>query len=489
MGLSPEESRALLGELPGARGGGRAGALVVLSVVAAALAAAAGWSFVRADRALAERDLARDEISSLSGRLAGRETEIEALRGSLGAAELEVVARDQRLAESAERIARSSREADALRSGLEAAVAAGDALAAAYLRASAPGLGGRRGSMALELLATDPATGATPLEVIASSLPRDKTAAVALATVESLASDAVLSTAGEANAALVLAGGLVADARKAFPVDGPDAVPSEASLLDDALVAAARLAWAVHARGFTDLEARAGLRGDARRFAQEALLLRRAEGGRVAAECLALLGAIAREEGDLAEAASHLEDARREVAKDGDASELAAVEVDLATAWFELERPAEALALLGERAAALATRRAEATPAERGARLRLEQVRGRMLDASGAREGDPEAYFAARLALGEAAADAGRAELAVGVLPEVLAHLARDESRFAARVAGALALARALDQVGATREALRLLGEARFAADLRVLGDAHPLAQEHAAVAARLRAR
>lgn len=489
MGLSPEESRALLGDPASSRRGGRGGAVAAAVVVALGAAAVAGWSFVRADRAFAERDLAREEAATLSGRLAGRETEVEALKEMVAFAEREVVARDGRLAAASEALARTSREADGLRRELEAAVAAGDAFAAAYLRASAPSLGGRRASMALELLATDPAGGASPLEVLATSLPRDKSIAVLLATIESLAGDSPFATAGEANAALVLAGGLVADARRAFPVDGPDAVASQASLLDDALVAAARLAWAVHDEGFTDLEARAGLRGDARRFAQEALLLRRAEGGRVAAECLALLGAVAREEGDLAEAASHLEDARREVLKDGDAAEVAAVEVDLATAWFELERADEALALLEARAKALAAGRAGATTRERGARLRVEQVRGRMLDALGVRERDADASFAARLALGEAAADAGRAELAYGILPEVLAHFARDESRFTERVAGALALARALDALGSTREALRLLADARFAADLRVLGDAHPLASEHAALAARLRAR
>lgn len=489
MGLSPEESRALLGDPASSRRGGRGVAVAAATVVALGAVAVAGWSFVRADRAFAERDLAREEASTLAGRLAGRETEVEALKEMVAFAEREVVARDGRLSESAGALAAKAREADALRSGLEGAVAAGDAFAAAYLRASAPSLAGRRGSMALELLATDPATGASPLEVVASSLPADKTIAILLATIESLAGDAAFSTAGEANAALVLAGGLVADARRAFPVDGPDAVSSRASLLDDALVAAARLAWAVHARSFTDLEARSGLRGDARRFAQEALLLRRAEGGRVAAECLALLGAVAREEGDLAEAASHLEDARREVQKDGDAAEVAAVEVDLATAWFELERAEEALKLLETRAKALAERRAEATAGERGARFRVEQVRGRMLDARGVRESDVNGSFAARLALGEAAADAGRAELAYGILPEVLAHFARDESRFTERVAGALALARALDALGSTREALRLLADPRFAADLRVLGDSHPLARDHATLAARLRAR
>jgi hypothetical protein len=112
-----------------------------------------------------------------------------------------------------------------------------------------------------------------------------------------------------------------------------------------------------------------------------------------------------------------------------------------------------------------------------------------MLDARGVRDGDPGAFFAARLALGEAAADAGRTELAYSLLPEVLAHFARDESRFTERVAATLALARALDGLGSTREALRLLADPRFAADLRVLGDTHPLARDHATLAARLRAR
>ena len=164
---------------------------------------------------------------------------------------------------------------------------------------------------------------------------------------------------------------------------------------------------------------------------------------------------------------------------DASAREASAVIIDLARAELDLGKRDDALRRLGDMADRLAREAPFGDALELDARaLRLSLLAG-----------DERAAMAERLALGRVLVQLGRAPAGYDALAQAARFYAADATRFRERLEASVWLARALDQLGSTDAALKMLDQPQLAEDARVFGRDAVLVKEYETLRAMLRAR
>ncbi|MEY3143908.1 MAG: hypothetical protein RLY21_2401 [Planctomycetota bacterium] len=309
------------------------------------------------------------------------------------------------------------------------------------------------------------------LAQLAERLPPERYLALSGAAVRAMAIDVRARDSSRVRVDFDFVKGYLAAAQKVYAADSAE--------MAGALRNVAAMCFAYQSIPALDEPARAALRENARTCAERAAAIDAAAGGRVYAESLAVLGRLARLDGDAAGAVDRLSRALSALGADASAREASAIAIDLARAELDLGKRDEALRRLGEMADRLAREVPFGDPLELDARaLRLTLLAG-----------DEGAAMAERLALGRVLVQLGRASAGYDALAQAARSYANDSTRFRERLEASVWLARALDQLGSTDAALKMLDQPQLAEDARVFGRDAVLVKEYETLRAMLRAR
>ena len=253
----------------------------------------------------------------------------------------------------------------------------------------------------------------------------------------------------------------------------------ESAEMADAFRNVAAMCFAYQSIPALDEPARGALRENARTCAERAAAIDAKTGGRALAESLAILGRLARLEGDSAGAVERLSNALDALGADAHVRERAAIALDLARVELDLGRREDASRRLSDTADRLAREAPFGDPLELDARaLRLSLITG-----------DEPAAMAERLAVGRVLVQLGRAAAGYDALAQAARFYASDATRFRERLEASVWLARSLDQLGSTEAALKMLDQAQLTEDARVFGRETVLVKEYETLRAMLRAR
>lgn len=309
------------------------------------------------------------------------------------------------------------------------------------------------------------------LSQLADRLPPERYLALSGAAVRAMALDVRARDSSRVRVDFDFVKGYLAAAQQMYAADSVE--------MAGAFRNVAAMCFAYQAIPALDEPARAALRENARACAERAAAIDAKAGGRPYAESLAVLGRLARLDGDAAGAADRLAKALAALGADASARESAAIAIDLARAELDLGKRDDALKRLAETADRLAREAPFGDPLELDARaLRLSLLAG-----------DERAAMAERLALGRVLVQLGRAPAGYDALAQAARFYAADATRFRERLEASVWLARALDQLGSTEAALKMLDQPQLAEDARVFGRDTVLAKEYETIRAMLRAR
>ena len=458
--MRPEDSKALFdgygsGGAPRRRGPLVAGAAIVLLAGAAIGAGAYAW-FER-ERA-ADAELARGQAA------AERDAAVAAQREAEGAAEESRKAAVEAL-ETAEQVAATAAATikDAEKRAID--LAASGELLEGVVKIWAGGTPELAPPAVHELLRGE------VLSQLSERLPPERYLALTGAAVRAMAIDVRARDSSRVRVDFDFVKGYLAAAQKVYAPDSAEMAGVFRNV--------AAMCFAYQAIPAIDEPARAALRENARTCAERAAAIDAKAGGRAHAESLAVLGRLARLDGDAAGAAERLTKALAALGADAPAREAAAMSVDLARAELDLGKRDDALKRLGDTADRLAREVPFGDPLELDARaLRLSLL-----------SGDERAAMAERLAVGRVLVQLGRAPAGYDALAQAARFYAADATRFRERLEASVWLARALDQLGSTAAALAMLDQPQLAEDARVFGRDTVLAKEYETMRAMLRAR
>jgi tetratricopeptide (TPR) repeat protein len=448
--VRPEESNALFegygtGGAPRRRGPIVAGAAIVLLAGAAIGAGAYAWF---------ERGRAEDAELSRGQASAERDAAIAAQREAEGAAEESRRAAVEAL-ETAERVATTA--AATIKEAEKRAVDLGASgeLLEGVVKIWAGGTPELAPPAVHELLRGE------VLSQLSERLPPERYLALTGAAVRAMAIDLRARDSARVRVDFDFVKGYLAAAQKVYGADS------------------AEMCFAYQAIPALDEPARAALRENARTCAERAAALDAKAGGRAHAESLAVLGRLARLDGDAAGAVDLLSKALAALGSDASARESAAIAIDLSRAELDLGKRDDAIGRLGETADRLAREVPFGDALELDARaLRLSLF-----------SGDERAAMAERLALGRVLVQLGRAPAGYDALAQAARFYAADQTRFRERLEASVWLARALDRMGSTKSALEMLDQPQLAEDARVFGRDTLLSQEYETTRAMLRMR
>ncbi|MCX5651569.1 MAG: hypothetical protein NTU45_09310 [Planctomycetota bacterium] len=451
--MRPEESKALFdgygaSASPRRRGPIVAGAAVVLASGVAIGAGAFAWfERGRADDAeLARGQAATERDAALSAKSQAERETVEAL----AAAEKVAKAAGEAVALAERRVAKSSEAADLLEG---------------VVRIWAGGTPDLAPPAVHELLRGE------VLAQLSEQLPPERYLALSGAAVRAMAMDVRARDSSRVRVDFDFVKGYLAAAQKVYGADGAE--------MAGAFRNVAAMCFAYQSIPALDEPARAALRENARTCAERAAAIDAKAGGRAYAESLAVLGRLARLEGDAAGAAERLSKALAALGADASAREASAVAIDLARAELDLGKRDDALRRLGE----MADRLARESPFGDALELDARALRLSLLS------GDERAAMAERLALGRVLVQLGRAPAGYDALAQAARFYAADATRFRERLEASVWLARALDQLGSTDAALKMLDQPQLAEDARVFGRDAVLVKEYETLRAMLRLR
>jgi tetratricopeptide (TPR) repeat protein len=458
--VRPEESNALFegygtGGAPRRRGPIVAGAAIVLLAGAAIGAGAYAWF---------ERGRAEDAELSRGQASAERDAAIAAQREAEGAAEESRRAAVEAL-ETAERVATTA--AATIKEAEKRAVDLGASgeLLEGVVKIWAGGTPELAPPAVHELLRGE------VLSQLSERLPPERYLALTGAAVRAMAIDLRARDSARVRVDFDFVKGYLAAAQKVYGADSAE--------MAGAFRNVAAMCFAYQAIPALDEPARAALRENARTCAERAAALDAKAGGRAHAESLAVLGRLARLDGDAAGAVDLLSKALAALGSDASARESAAIAIDLSRAELDLGKRDDAIGRLGETADRLAREVPFGDALELDARaLRLSLF-----------SGDERAAMAERLALGRVLVQLGRAPAGYDALAQAARFYAADQTRFRERLEASVWLARALDRMGSTKSALEMLDQPQLAEDARVFGRDTLLSQEYETTRAMLRMR
>ena len=309
------------------------------------------------------------------------------------------------------------------------------------------------------------------LAQLSERLPPERYLALSGAAVRAMAMDVRARDSSRVRVDFDFVKGYLAAAQKIYGADSAE--------MAGALRNVAAMCFAYQSIPALDEPARAALRENARTCAERAAAIDAKTGGRAYAESLAVLGRLARIDGDAAGAAERLSKALTALGADASARETSAVMIDLARAELDLGKRDDALRRLGD----MADRLAREVPFGDALELDARALRLSLLS------GDERAAMAERLALGRVLVQLGRAPAGYDALAQAARFYAADATRFRERLEASVWLARALDQLGSTDAALKMLDQPQLAEDARVFGRDAVLVREYETLRATLRAR
>ncbi len=455
--MRPEESNALFdgygaSASPRRRGPIVAGAAAVLASGVAIGAGAYAWfERGRADDAeLARGQAATERDAALAAKSQAERDTGEALAAAEKVAKAAAEAVGEAVALAERRVASSSEAADLLEG---------------VVRIWAGGTPDLAPPAVHELLRGE------VLAQLSERLPPERYLALSGAAVRAMAMDVRARDSSRVRVDFDFVKGYLAAAQKIYGADSAE--------MAGALRNVAAMCFAYQSIPALDEPARAALRENARTCAERAAAIDAKTGGRAYAESLAVLGRLARIDGDAAGAAERLSKALTALGADASARETSAVMIDLARAELDLGKRDDALRRLGD----MADRLAREVPFGDALELDARALRLSLLS------GDERAAMAERLALGRVLVQLGRAPAGYDALAQAARFYAADATRFRERLEASVWLARALDQLGSTDAALKMLDQPQLAEDARVFGRDAVLVREYETLRATLRAR
>ena len=455
--MRPEESKALFdgygaSASPRRRGPIVAGAAAVLASGVAIGAGAYAWfERGRADDAeLARGQAATERDAALAAKSQAERETGEALATAEKVAKAAAEAVGEAVALAERRVASSSEAADLLEG---------------VVRIWAGGTPDLAPPAVHELLRGE------VLAQLSERLPPERYLALSGAAVRAMAMDVRARDSSRVRVDFDFVKGYLAAAQKIYGADSAE--------MAGALRNVAAMCFAYQSIPALDEPARAALRENARTCAERAAAIDAKTGGRAYAESLAVLGRLARIDGDAAGAAERLSKALTALGADASARETSAVMIDLARAELDLGKRDDALRRLGD----MADRLAREVPFGDALELDARALRLSLLS------GDERAAMAERLALGRVLVQLGRAPAGYDALAQAARFYAADATRFRERLEASVWLARALDQLGSTDAALKMLDQPQLAEDARVYGRDAVLVREYETLRATLRAR